>query len=245
MVVELDDAQRPGCRGEDVGDGQDAVADADLVLVGLGARAVLDVQRDDAVAQTPQQLGSGLAAHLGPVGVDLQHHLLGSGLGEHLERRDAVDAVLELEGVVVVPDAQAVVGRAVGDGREGRGGALDALAGRPVGLRHVRVDDRRDADLLRGGEDALEIDVLTDEMHVRRRGREAEGGQMLRQLIRSVGEPEGLHVAVADLGQSAEGGGQILREMFANRVQLNRQFVGRHEAGGQESSSSSLSGEYA
>src|SRR5690606_6267968 len=128
--------------GEDVADGQDAGPDGDLVAIDLGAGAVLDVDELHAVAEASQQIGRGLAADLGPVGVHFEDDLLGCLVGEDLEGGDAVDAGLELELVVVISDAEAAVSGAGGDLGESAGDLSDAVARRPALCRDVGIYDR-------------------------------------------------------------------------------------------------------
>src|SRR3954452_16663655 len=96
-VVELDDTEGVGLGLDEVPDRQRTGADRNLLLGVLAPVAVLDVQREDAVAETLEQGRDVRAARVGPVGVHLQPDLGSQVLGEDLETVLAVDHRLELE----------------------------------------------------------------------------------------------------------------------------------------------------
>ena len=85
-----------------------------------------------------------------PVGVDLEHDLRGELAREVLERGDALDGALDLVGVVVVADADAVAGGDLGGRVELVGDLRDVVRGLPALGRDERVDHRLDAERLRG-----------------------------------------------------------------------------------------------
>jgi hypothetical protein len=124
---------------------------------GVGCRddAVLDVHRDEAVAERRHERRHVLAAGERPEEVELDLHALVGQRDEALVGGGAVEGGDELLGMVVVADAEAELRRLLGGAVEPVGDVGDAVGRQPALGSDERVDDRRHADLRRGGEHDL------------------------------------------------------------------------------------------
>ena len=113
------------------------------------------MQRLDPVAEPAEQRGDVLTGGRRPEQVDLERDVVTQLVGEDLERAAAAERCDELLRVVVVADAETVVGGALrcgvqAGGRVGDGGFVEPAVG-----AHERVDDDLEAEGLGGGEHLL------------------------------------------------------------------------------------------
>ncbi|BBE24127.1 hypothetical protein MN0502_30100 [Arthrobacter sp. MN05-02] len=138
--------------------------------------------------------------------------------GEDLQPGDAVDALLELELVVVVAHRDAVLRALLRRGVERLGGGLDVGGRGPVETLDVRVDHRADAEPACGVEDL--VLVGTEQGCMAGRRGESVGGQRLGQLLRGGDEVVRLDGGVAQLGDAPNGAREILSHRGPQGVEL-------------------------
>ena len=160
-----------------------------------------------------------LAADGRPVGVHFQDEFRVQESVEVLQRGLALDAGLQLPGVVVVADADAVPGALLGGGVELRCGGLDVLGGLPVLGRQVGIDHRADAQFLGRGEDF--VLVLAQQRGVAGRGGQAVFLQGRAEFGGRGDEVVGLNLGEAELGDLLDGAGQVFLQGVAEGVELD------------------------
>ena len=128
-----------------------------LVQIIRGQRAVFDVDELHPVPETLQQCCRVLTADSGPIRVHLQYKLRVKQGCKVLQRRGAIDLGLQLPSMVVIADADAVVGAFLGGGVQLDGRLFDVSGVLPLRGRDERFDDGGDAQLPGGGEDLVLI----------------------------------------------------------------------------------------
>ena len=89
--------------------------------------SVLEVQGDHTIAEAPEKGGDIRAASRRPVGVDLQQHGGVEAVREVIEGRPVIEVRRELPVVIVVGDAQPVVGGGGGRAVEHVGQQIDVV----------------------------------------------------------------------------------------------------------------------
>jgi hypothetical protein len=186
------------------------------------------VQGPHPLAEATQQVRHRGAAHLGPVGVDLQEDGGVEQTGEHLDGVLPGEGGFDLPPVVVVADAQAAPGGPLGQAVQQVGGACQAVAVGEVLARDAGRDDRLGgAELGHGVQDPVGIMLRPHQLDgVRGDDGEPQVVQAAAQAMRVGEHVVRLHGRVARLGQPGQGAVAVLGELCPHGVELDAQRSG-------------------